>query len=169
MVSQSKNYDDFYEVIFAQLEGLTPLSGDCGELCDKACCKGDEKTGMRLFPNEPSTLKIIEAEGGLLAVCGGSCERFKRPLSCRIFPFFPTIDEKGRIKVKIDMRAYRLCPLAENSESIRFDKDFLRAVRRVGRLLSRDPECLEFLKEISEEISQLEKLYGEAPEFSKRK
>lgn len=169
MASQLKNYDDFYETIFAQLEGLTPLFGDCGELCDKACCKGDDKTGMRLFPHEPSPLKAIEAEGGALAVCGGSCNRSERPLSCRIFPFFPTIDDEGRIRVKIDMRAYRLCPLAENSESIRFDKDFLRAVRRVGRLLSRDAECLEYLKETSEEIAQLEKLYGLIPKFSRRK
>ncbi len=162
-----RNYNSFYEEIFEVLGELTPLKNDCGSLCEGACCKGDEKTGMRLFPNEPTELDVIEAENGRLAVCKGSCDREKRPLACRIFPFFPTFDE-GRIRVKIDMRAFRICPMAENSEEIRFDRDFLRAVRKVGRILEKDEACLQYIKEVSEEINQLEKLFGKTPKISKR-
>jgi len=36
---------------------LTPLKGhDCGQLCSAACCKGDEQTGMLLFPGESTAL-----------------------------------------------------------------------------------------------------------------
>lgn len=36
----------------AALSDLTPLLTDCGRLCGFACCKGDEQTGMLLFPGE---------------------------------------------------------------------------------------------------------------------
>ena len=34
------------------LQSLTPLKTDCGRLCGCACCRGDEQTGMLLFPGE---------------------------------------------------------------------------------------------------------------------
>jgi hypothetical protein len=46
---------------------------------------------MRLFPGEESPPQIKQLESGdRLAVCNGTCDRSKRPLACRIFPFFPT-------------------------------------------------------------------------------
>ena len=38
----------------------TPLKKDCGLICGGACCKGDSKTGMLLFPGEETSLNIIE-------------------------------------------------------------------------------------------------------------
>jgi len=163
-----KNYNAFYEEIYGILGDKTPLRTDCGVLCGKSCCKGDENTGMMLFPHEESTLKTIETERGALAVCDGLCNRHNRPLSCRIFPFFPLLGDDGKITVGIDMRAYRLCPLAENSDKIRFDKSFIKAVRKVGRLLQKDCECEEVLKKTTKEIKELEKLFGKSPTFSKR-
>ncbi len=40
----------------AALSDLTPLLTDCGRLCGVACCKGDEQTGMLLFPGEEALL-----------------------------------------------------------------------------------------------------------------
>ena len=91
------NYQKMYEKIYKTLGELTPLKADCGLLCDGACCKGDEKTGMRLFPHEESSLRTILTEDGVrLAVCDGTCDRSKRPLACRIFPFFPQLMKRGR-------------------------------------------------------------------------
>ena len=150
---KATDYGRMYDKIFNILGNLTPLKADCGQLCNGACCKGDLETGMRLFPHEESCLTIRENESGdRLAVCNGSCDRNKRPLSCRIFPFFPTIDEKGKIYVEPDYRASRLCPLIEHMEEIRFDPRFFRAVKKVGKTLAKDVECREFLYKITEEI-----------------
>lgn len=154
---KSTDYSKLYKKIFKILGDLTPLRADCGKLCGGACCKGDSACGMRLFPHEETALTVIFSEsGGRLAVCDGTCDRTQRPLSCRIFPFFPTVDEKGRVFIEPDHRAGRLCPLIQHSEEIAFDPRFFRALKRVGRLLAADPECGAFLEQITEEID----LYG---------
>ncbi len=147
------DYKKMYDKIFRILSDLTPLRADCGQLCDHACCKGDSKTGMRLFPHEESVLGVSVTESGdRLAVCDGTCDRTKRPLACRIFPFFPTIDERGRIYVEADTRGALLCPIVTHMDEVVFDKRFLRAVRRVGRILAKDRECREFLINATQEI-----------------
>lgn len=160
-----KQYNSIYNTAFKILGDKTPLTTDCGALCDGACCKGGENDGMRLFPCEETTLSVHKN----LCVCNGTCYRNLRPLACRIFPFFPTVDKHGNIKVKIDTRALRLCPLVENCDKIRFDKDFIKAVRRVGRLLQKHPETLRFLQETTAEIETYAKLYGFTKTYSKRK
>ena len=164
-----KNSKKFYAEIFEIMGDLTPLSGDCGKLCGAACCKGDENLGMRLFPFEESNLRVKSAEGGTLAVCNGKCKRSERPLSCRIFPFFPALDKTGRVSAVLDSRAFRICPLLENCDKIRFNKDFLRAVRRVGRRLEKDSECRRFMTDTAAEIEQLNSLLGKDFKIPKRK
>lgn len=150
---KTTDYERLYQKVFAILGELTPLRADCGKLCNHACCKGDENTGMLLFPHEQSALTVKETEnGGRLAVCNGTCDRSKRPLACRIFPFFPTVDEKGRIFVEKDYRAEALCPMIEHSDEIVFDPRFFRALKRVGKQLAKDEECRAFLEKATEEI-----------------
>ena len=147
------DYKKMYEKINKILGDKTPLKADCGLLCGGACCKGDENTGMRLFPGEESELNVKLTEDGVrLAVCSGSCDRAKRPLACRIFPFFPTIDEKGRIFVEEDLRGKNVCPMVGHSEEILFDRSFLKAIKKVGKLLKKDAACRQFLEEATEEI-----------------
>lgn len=135
-----------YEKIFSLLGDLTPLTVDCGVLCERACCKGDCNTGMLLFPYEETSLDVKTTEyGEKLAVCSGKCKREDRPLSCRIFPFFPTIDDKGRIFVEKDYRGARLCPLLEHSEEIIFNPKFFKALKKIGKILAKDDACREFL------------------------
>ena len=150
----STDYKKMYAKIFDILGNLTPLKVDCGVLCSGACCKGDESIGMRLFPFEESTLNVTEnRENGVrLAVCDGTCDRTKRPLSCRIFPFFPTVDDRGKVYIEADMRAQRLCPLVSHIDEIEFDKGFFKALQKVGRILAKDEVCLEFMREVTEEI-----------------
>ncbi len=149
------NYDRLYKKAKNIIGDKTPLYKDCGKMCEGACCKGDQGTGMLLFPFEKTGLAVAEKEGVRLAVCGGSCERRDRPLSCMIFPFFPYITKEGRIKAIPDIRGYNVCPLIRNYGDIRFDRGFLMRVKRVGRLLSEDEECRAFLYETSREIDML--------------
>lgn len=164
-----KQYKELYKKAGEILGDLTPLESDCGGLCSAACCKGDALLGMRLFPHEETTLKVIEGEGVKICVCGGSCNREERPISCKIFPFFPVLHKNGRITAEIDTRALRLCPLAENCDKVRFNKDFVTAVRKVGRLLCSEPECRKFIADTSDEIKSYKKLLGFDKTYSKRR
>lgn len=154
------NCADFDKIVKIMGE-LTPLKVDCGQLCGGACCKGDCSTGMLLFPGEESPLTVIKGENGQrLAVCDGTCDRSSRPLSCRIFPFFPTISENGKIFVEPDLRASRLCPLIEHIDEIEFDPKFFKAVKKVGKILAKDDECRRFLEDITDEIDEIGKFIG---------
>lgn len=159
--SFSTDYIALYRTANAVLGNLTPLGRDCGVLCGKACCKGSDTQGMRLFPHEDSPLKqTTTAQNGILAACDGSCDRAVRPLACRIFPLFPYVHQDGHISAEIDVRGIRLCPLVSHADVIRFDPKFIRAVRKVGRLLARDPEIFEYLKEVSSEIDLFRKFHN---------
>ena len=71
----------------ALLDTLTPLKSDCGRLCDGACCRGDDSTGMLLFPGEDALYercafgRVLSAGFSLggaptkLFVCEGHCPR----------------------------------------------------------------------------------------------
>ncbi len=156
------DYKKMYDKIFKVMGELTPLKTDCGKLCGHACCKGDDSTGMRLFPFEETVLSVKVTESGdRLAVCSGSCNREERPLACMIFPFFPTIDDRGRIFVEPDVRGKRLCPLITHSDEIVFDKRFFKTVKKVGKILAKDEVCREFLRATTEEIDTYAEFYGE--------
>lgn len=155
----NKNYyNRLYNKAKRAIGDRTPLKADCGQLCDGACCKGDENTGMLLFPFEETTLETKRTRERTLAVCNGYCNRDERPLSCMIFPFFPCIDENGEITVKPDLRGTPVCPMLSHTDEISFDTVFLRRVARVGRILSRDKESRQMLEEISKEIDDYEKM-----------
>ena len=153
-----KDKTELYSALYKLFEETTPLKTDCGVICDMACCKGDDDTGMRLFPGEETSLRVVERNGIRYAVCEGKCDRTQRPLSCRLFPFFPTIAENGRIFAEIDPRGTDVCPLVRNCGNILFSRRFLRKVRKAGELLSKDPDCREFLREITEEIDEANEL-----------
>ena len=136
---------------YSVLRRATPLNFDCGKICNGKCCKGDEKTGMLLFPGEEKLIdpdiNVIETEGGdKLAVCNGACDRNRRPLSCRIYPLFPLLSEDNEINVIFDLRAD--CPLT--SGEYHFERRFIKAVKRVGKYLLLNDETAEYYKELCE-------------------
>lgn len=145
-------YERLYKKAKNIIEDKTPLKKDCGQLCNKACCKGDSETGMLLFSFEKTNLPVIEKDGVRLCVCDGSCNREERPLSCMIFPFFPYVSARGRVKVIPDIRGQEICPVVRNFTEIKLDRPFLRRVKKVGRLLMQDENCRTFLDEISREM-----------------
>jgi len=154
------DYSFLYKKAFALIGDRTPLKKhDCGQLCEAACCSGGDEEGMLLFPGETTVLPTKKAALGTLAVCSGECVREERPLSCRIFPFFPAVDEDGKVSVVVDARARRLCPLAAYSDNVIFDRSFITAVKKVGKLLVKDDACRSFMREITAEIETIERFY----------
>ncbi len=148
---------------YSLLRNTTPLNFDCGKICNGKCCKGDNKTGMLLFPGEEKiidpNINILETEGGdKLAVCNGTCDRNRRPLSCRIYPLFPVVvNEEGesRVKVCFDYRAD--CPLY--LPDYKFNKRFVKGVRRVGKYLLLNEETKEFYMELSDACNEYYELF----------
>ncbi len=129
---------DKYSKLYAQADRIigdkTPLKKDCGLICGGECCKGDDETGMLLFPFEKSTLSVKEKDGVRLAVCGGKCNRAERPLSCKIFPFFPYVTPEGKIRVIPDVRGISICPLISHFSDVRFDKGFFQTSVKLIKL-----------------------------------
>ncbi len=157
---KNKNmYSEFYKAAKEIIGERTPLKADCGLICDRRCCKGDDGTGMLLFPGEETNFNVTEKDGVRLAVCVGVCKREERPLSCMIFPLFPYMDKKGRITAVADIRGIRTCPLIAGENEAHIDMAFRRRVARLGRHLKRDEECRKFLAETSAEIDLLLSFY----------
>ena len=152
------------ERAYALLEELTPLTTDCGAVCGGRCCRESaDSEGMLLFPGEETLLAgdgytIRPADGGYLLTCGGTCDRARRPLACRIFPLFPYVTAEGRVKAVYDPRGYRMCPLVRECAHVPLERDFVRAVRMAGRILMSDPACAAFLRQNSREIDELNRL-----------
>ena len=143
------------------LENLTPLKTDCGRLCQGACCRGDENTGMLLFPGEEALYKdctfarVVEtgfslgAAPALLLVCEGSCDRKNRPLACRLFPLFLRFREDQPPVLRMDARARAVCPLTDYGMKA-LDPAFRQAARRAYDLLLEDEVCAKYLKALDE-------------------
>ena len=147
-----------YRKAYALLERHTPLRADCGVLCGRACCRGDDETGMLLFPGERAQFRVTARNGRRLTVCGGTCRRADRPLGCRLFPFMPLPGPDGGIDVVADSRGYGICPLVRAAEAAAFSHRFLHRVRRVGKLLCRDKVCRAFLEGIRREMEDQDAL-----------
>ncbi len=156
-MKKEKVIDSCYSV----LRNVTPFFFDCGKICDSRCCKGDNKTGMLLFPGEEKfvdkSFNIIEKDENHFVVCGGCCNRNNRPLSCMIYPLFPvikTVDGKQTIEVIFDPRAN--CTLTSGEFEIL--RKFCKRVKRVGKYLLLNDETAAFYRALSEEIVEIENL-----------
>ena len=125
------------------LDTVTPLSKDCGMLCDGACCKDgeNERKGMLLFPGEekllsgkgydirPSSWKYADKNAFIL-YCDGTCNRHYRPLGCRLFPLTPVVKDDGKIKTVMNPLAKSICPLARSLKPAQLEEEFVNNVQR---------------------------------------
>ena len=165
-----------YLQIYKLFDFVTPVRADCGGLCDKACCKGDD-SGMLLFPGEEEVFKLLNPDGIksektelryefdgkertiYLAACGGKCDRFQRPLSCRIFPLTPYLAEDGKLEIIIDPRGKGICPMAKALHIEDFDGTFVRNIRRAFTLLMKNARLREFMKMYSEYLDEFRRFF----------
>lgn len=172
-----KHRDDSAAALLAarsRLDAVTPLRRDCGALCAAACCKPDEtgRGGMLLHPGEeacylqlPPGFAITPdaglVENGLLLTCEGVCARETRPLACRVFPLMFTRGQDGRYGVKLDPRAWPLCPLMPSGlNGLR--EDFVRAAWEAAAILAADDAQRAFLDAQDAAVSALTApLWGE--------
>lgn len=167
-----------YLQIYRLFDDAHPLPGDCGKLCGKACCSGDD-AGMYLFPGEESVFRLLNPSwanieksdftycfGGReknvpIIFCSGDCDRYQRPLACRIFPLTPYLSENGRLEIIIDPRAKSVCPLPYKLDICDFNSRFVKNIRRAFLLLMKNDEIKEYLIRYSEYIDEYRKFFKE--------
>lgn len=164
-----------YLQLYRLFDQITPIPADCGALCDKACCKGDD-CGMFLFPGEASAYSLLTPDwiriensnftytyAGVqknvkIAFCNGNCDRYQRPLACRIFPLTPYLDN-GKLRIIRDPRAYAVCPLAKALTLNDFDRNFVKNVRNAFVLLTKNAEFMAFLQEYSDYLEDFMRFF----------
>jgi len=155
----------------------TPLEYDCGKLCDKKCCCGTETDGMLLFPGEELLYQSMEnswyniKESNIILpggykisylVCNGTCPRECRPLSCRIYPVIPYINESGRVEFRPDIRSLGTCPIIFDSEKHAISEAFIDKLYLSFSSLLKEKAVIEFIEVLTyqydETAALLEKL-----------
>ncbi len=172
------NVEYVYLQLYRLFDRSTPIPADCGKLCSSVCCKGDD-CGMYLFPGEERVFRLLnpdwakveksdfcyEFDGKIKKVpilfCGGSCDRYQRPLACRIFPLTPYINKAQKAEIIIDPRAKAMCPLAKTLYLADFDRNFVKNVHRAFALLMKNREIVEYLKAYSAYIDEYKKFFKE--------
>ncbi len=165
-----------YLQLYRLFDASTPLGADCGGLCRKACCKGDD-AGMYLFPGEqsvfdlltPDWVRIEESDFTYeyngrhknlkIAFCRGSCDRYQRPLACRIFPLTPYLGADGKLSVITDPRSKAVCPLGKTLAVDEYERTFVRNVKNCFVILSKNPEFRAFLVEYSRYLDEFARFY----------
>lgn len=164
-----------YLQLYRLFDGITPLPVDCGGLCDKSCCRGDDG-GMYLFPGEERVYKLLnpdwiriedsdftykfngEEKAVKIAFCKGECDRYQRPLACRIFPLTPYYKD-GKLTVITDPRSKSVCPLGKALDLSDYDRRFVRNVKNSFVLLSKNAEFRAFLAEYTEYIDDIGRFF----------
>lgn len=171
-----------YLQIYRLFDKSTPIKSDCGVICQKACCKDDD-SGMYLFPGEKEVFRLLSPSWAKiektdfcykysgkeknvpLLVCKGSCDRYQRPLACRIFPLTPYINNEDKIEVIVDPRAKSLCPLARELSVQDFDYQFVKNIKKAFVILTKNGEIKEYMRKYSEYIDEYRRFW-DAKEWS---
>lgn len=165
-----------YLQLYKLFDDITPVPVDCGELCSKACCKGED-AGMFLFPGESAVYKLLNPDwitiemsdfsykhcgktyNTPLAMCDGVCDRYQRPLACRIFPLTPYVTADGELEIIVDPRAKSLCPLAKGFFLEDFDEVFVKNIKKSFALLMKNKRFADFMTEYSAYIDDFKRFY----------
>lgn len=165
-----------YLQLYRLFDNCTPIATDCGRFCNKACCRGDD-SGMYLFPGEKKVFDMLKPEWSKLDIsdleykfdgkikktpilfCDGNCDRYQRPLACRIFPLTPYLDKNNKLDIIIDPRAKAVCPLTYDIDITYFDRKFIKNVKRTFNVLSKNKEIYAFLDTYSRQIDEYLKFF----------
>lgn len=166
-----------YLQLYRMFDSNTPLKVDCGQLCNSACCKGDD-SGMFLFPGEENVYKLLKPKGMRIEYsdleyndngtirktpilfCNGKCDRYVRPLACRIFPLTPILDANDNIRIITDPRAKSVCPLAKTLPLNEYTSSFIRSIEKSFILLKKNGHVHNFLKSYTDYINEFRRFFS---------
>ncbi|MGI6736781.1 MAG: hypothetical protein ACOX41_05650 [Anaerovoracaceae bacterium] len=147
-----------WQAVYRLLNRVSPLAGDCGQLCQAACCRPvSPDMGIYLMPGEH---KLFTGQEDWLtwdwdyardyefpASWSGRvyfircntpphCVRAMRPLQCRTYPLAPHLDARNRLSLVLySAPTPYVCPLIAERRPLQ--PDFVRATFTVWRHLIR--------------------------------
>lgn len=165
-----------YLQLYRLFDSSTPIKADCGQLCGSLCCQGDD-CGMYLFPGEIEVYKLLSPKwvrieksdfyykfgdkryNVPLLLCDGDCDRFERPLACRIFPLTPYIKD-DKLEIIIDPRAKSICPMAKGLYLEDFDSDFIANIKKSFVFLMKNKHFKHYMNEYSLYLDDFLKFYN---------
>ncbi len=153
---------DRYRTIYEMLDKVSPLSYDCGRLCNGICCSDesftDEEPCIYLLPGEREYLLSEGCESSIIREprrehdlpkswgkyvylfrCDGTelCDRAVRPIQCRTFPLEPHIDENGNLEmIYASQQLPYSCPIIRDGMAL--SDDFRRVTYEAWKLLTED-------------------------------
>lgn len=166
-----------YLQLYKLFDDLTPIKTDCGMLCNKACCDGSD-SGMYLFPGEKEVFKLLDPSWSKIensdfkythngkkyfvpiCFCDGDCDRFQRPLACRIFPLTPILDEHGKLQIITDPRAKSVCPLSYAYSVSDYDRKFIKQVKNTFTLLMKNEQFKSFMQEYTKYLNEFKRFFN---------
>ena len=164
-----------YRQIYTMLDQVSPLSYDCGSLCDSICCSNDpftdDESYIYLLPGEWEYLRsegckfdvskekcsehFLPASWGeyvYIMHCPGAseCDRRFRPIQCRTFPLTPHLKKKGVLEMILcDTDLPYVCPLIREKMTLR--DDFVETTLKAWKILIEDKAIRDLVKLDSKE------------------
>ena len=92
-------------------------------------------------------------------MCQGYCDRYQRPLACRIFPLTPYLDKNGHMDIIVDPRAKGVCPMAKGIYLEDFDAVFIKNIKKAFSLLMKNKQFKAFMVEYSKYLDEFKRFY----------
>jgi Fe-S-cluster containining protein len=154
-IVQLLNYKEIYRQVYSLLEIAVIKNYDCGRLCGAKCCSSENKRGIYLYPFEEVMFdqsepwlewkvhrqKWYDLPTGIsklyFLTCKGSCERNKRPIQCRIYPFSFQMGADNNVELVENDFGHHCNILQGNCE---INDKFLTNLRKAAELLLQIPE-----------------------------
>lgn len=154
--------------LYRLLDRVTPLAGDCGDLCGSECCRGRDELGIYLYPGEETMFTGQEdwlewrhpkakhhgfppwwTARVTMVRCLVPCPRWRRPLQCRLYPLAPHLLRQGELLLILDpVEVPYRCPLVE--EEVPLQEVFVEAVWQAWRAMLNDSEIYSLVRWESE-------------------
>ncbi len=162
-----------WKEVYARLDRVTPIDGDCGALCGSICCQDspDYEMVMYLLPGEdkvhnksdpwlcwewddPRVHHFPKSFRGPLWMVdctqAEACNRKKRPVQCRTFPVAPHLTLKDELILIWDnMELPYVCPLLAQQAALR--EDFMETTLAVWEMLCTDRQIYDIVRKDSRE------------------
>ncbi|MFO8059850.1 MAG: hypothetical protein R6U70_04245 [Bacillota bacterium] len=154
--------ENLWTHIYQMTASVTPLSFDCGQLCDSICCRDwAPGVGIYLFPGEQLLIgdqpwlqrKWHDSRrylfppswdrGGWFVTCNEHCPRQLRPFACRTFPLTARMDRPGRLRMVLDRNGAAICPLVQSGRPEFLTARFRATMKRAWEILL----CLEPIRD----------------------
>jgi len=91
--------------------------------------------------------------------CNGDCDRYQRPLACRIFPLTPYLNGEGKLEIIVDPRAKSLCPLSRQLDVDEYDYKYVKNIKKAFTLLMKNDEFKAYMQAYSAYIDEYRKFF----------